>query len=276
MAARSLRRPGRHSACLRSRCCAPHAIVLRVAISAVVVRATLELLVSVAFVACRAGLLEQVGSRRPHQCSHWWRGRRASEACPTAQGHASRLPRASFGFDAAEAASYAGPALAAGAALLWIRRAWDKYQEQQRSNDAEAAWKAAFAEREALARIEPREKPWTEAELANYDGSDPDGPILIGVDGFVYNVWKGRNFYSPGCEYHIFAGRDATRLLAKGFLEEESPEEAARQLSLADQASLQSWKFVFQSKYAVVGTMARSGEATDSEAAGVGASRLGT
>ena len=44
---------------------------------------------------------------------------------------------------------------------------------------------------------------WSEEELRAYDGTDETGPILMAVKGDVYNVWKGRNFYGPGAEYHI-------------------------------------------------------------------------
>jgi len=64
---------------------------------------------------------------------------------------------------------------------------------------------------------------------------------------------QGRNFYLPGSEYHLFAGRDATRLLAKGKLEEETEDERAKPLNMAERAALQGWMWTFQTKYEVVG-----------------------
>merc|ERR1711957_606898 len=96
---------------------------------------------------------------------------------------------------------------------------------------------------------------WMEEELSVYDGSDETGPILFAADGMVFNVWKGRNFYGPGCEYHIFAGRDATRLLAKQKLEGETKEELNGKLSVAEKAVLQGWIYTFKSKYEVVGKL---------------------
>ena len=53
----------------------------------------------------------------------------------------------------------------------------------------------AAAERARLALIEPKDE-WTKEELAAYDGSQSmTGPILIAVDGFVFNCYKGRQFY---------------------------------------------------------------------------------
>ena len=66
---------------------------------------------------------------------------------------------------------------------------------------------------------------------------------------------KGRNFYAPGGEYHIFAGRDATRLLAKTIVEEETEEQLAKPLNMAERAALQGWMWTFDSKYEVVGKL---------------------
>lgn len=163
--------------------------------------------------------------------------------------------------------SSAGPGIAelvqfaVGAGLiLWAVagavQSWQQREQRAAYEAQEAAAIAAMAKRAYIAR---REEPWTEEELSAFDGSqDPDGPILIAVDGIVLNVWKGRQFYLPGCEYHIFAGRDATRLLARGILEEETPEEAMLPLNLGEQASLQTWKFTLTSKYEAVGTLGPS------------------
>ena len=82
-----------------------------------------------------------------------------------------------------------------------------------------------------------------------------DGPILLAVDGTVYNVYKGRNFYGPGGEYAIFAGRDATRLLAKGKLDEETDAEQQQPLNIAERAVLATWIYTFQQKYDIVGPL---------------------
>jgi len=140
--------------------------------------------------------------------------------------------------------------------VWWFGGPRERQAERDRRRAAEAAESEVLAARAARAYVEPRSdnKPWTAEELAEFDGSkDPEGPILIAVDSRVFNVWKGRHFYAPGCEYHIFAGRDATRLLARGLLEEEPPEDAAKPLTLAEQASLQTWLWTFENKYEVVG-----------------------
>lgn len=150
----------------------------------------------------------------------------------------------------------AAPQALAAAGVLWlfsgVVKGWAEDRERKARRQAELEAASALA---ARAQIAPRQEPWTDAELALYDGSkEPDGPILIAVDGLVFNVWKGRHFYAPGGEYHIFAGRDATRLLARGLLEEELPEEACQPLTVAEQAALQGWLWSFKGKYQVVGT----------------------
>lgn len=52
-----------------------------------------------------------------------------------------------------------------------------------------------------------------EKDLAVYNGDNPNKPIYIGLDGYVYDVTKGREFYKPGGSYHDLAGRDSTKLL---------------------------------------------------------------
>lgn len=143
---------------------------------------------------------------------------------------------------------------ATAAGWLYLDGADDR--ERKRLNASyDAEIKQREEERAKQAYIEPKEY-WTLEELREYDGTkDPDGPILICADGKVYNVYKGRNFYAPGGEYHIFAGRDATRLLAKTMVEEETEEQLAKPLNMAERAALQGWMWTFDSKYEVVGKL---------------------
>lgn len=50
-------------------------------------------------------------------------------------------------------------------------------------------------------------------ELAVYDGEDPDKPIYLALDGLVYDVTPGKEFYQTGGSYHMLAGTDASALL---------------------------------------------------------------
>lgn len=47
-------------------------------------------------------------------------------------------------------------------------------------------------------------------ELKRYDGTDPNLPIYIGLDGLIYDVTAGKEFYQPGGVYHFLAGKDSS------------------------------------------------------------------
>ncbi len=53
-----------------------------------------------------------------------------------------------------------------------------------------------------------------EADLAPFNGTNPDKPIYIGLDGYVYDVSAGgKQFYVTGASYHYLAGRDSSKEL---------------------------------------------------------------
>lgn len=41
-------------------------------------------------------------------------------------------------------------------------------------------------------------KDFTVAELKAFDGKQPDGRVLVAVNGTVYDVTRGKRFYGPG------------------------------------------------------------------------------
>lgn len=44
-------------------------------------------------------------------------------------------------------------------------------------------------------------RDFTVSELREYDGKQPDGRVLVAVNGTVYDVTKGKRFYGPGKHY---------------------------------------------------------------------------
>ncbi len=155
----------------------------------------------------------------------------------------------------AEPAVIAGVAVATAGAMAWWIGGSDERVKQADNSKREARGRAQREERARRAYIEPREI-WKEEELRSYDGSGDDmGPILMAVKGDVFNVWKGRNFYGMGGEYHIMAGRDATRFLAKNRLEEETNEEKSVDLNIAERANLEAWYWTIKNKYQLVGSL---------------------
>ncbi len=61
--------------------------------------------------------------------------------------------------------------------------------------------------------------------MAKYDGSNPDLPLYLAINGTVYDVSKGRRFYGPGGSYQYFGGHDGTRAFVTGcFAEDVTPD----------------------------------------------------
>ena len=58
----------------------------------------------------------------------------------------------------------------------------------------------------------------------SYVGKSQAEPILLAMNGDVFDVSAGRRFYGPDSGYKLFAGVDATRSLSLGSLD---PEDAA-------------------------------------------------
>ena len=61
---------------------------------------------------------------------------------------------------------------------------------------------------------------FTPEQLSQYNGSDPNLPIYLAIKGIgnlkrlriVFDVSQNRSMYHPGAGYHIFAGKDASRV----------------------------------------------------------------
>jgi membrane-associated progesterone receptor component len=118
-----------------------------------------------------------------------------------------------------------------------------------------------ISERDQLTYIEPRVKPWTDEELQMYNGTNNNdneerGPILMAIKNHVFNVGtnNGYQFYGPNGDYHIMAGRDASRFLAKNIVIEETIDEKNVSLTVAQEANLEMWYWIIKNKYPCVGT----------------------
>lgn len=48
------------------------------------------------------------------------------------------------------------------------------------------------------------------ADIRPFDGSNDNKPIYIGLNGLVYDVSAGREFYNLKGPYHYLAGRDSS------------------------------------------------------------------
>nr|XP_043634805.1 membrane steroid-binding protein 1-like [Erigeron canadensis] len=95
----------------------------------------------------------------------------------------------------------------------------------------------------------------TPEELKQYDGSDPKKPLLMAIKGQIYDVSQSRMFYGPGGPYALFAGKDASRALAKMSFEEKDLTGDITGLGMFELDALTDWEYKFMSKYAKVGTI---------------------
>ncbi|XP_023554188.1 membrane steroid-binding protein 2-like [Cucurbita pepo subsp. pepo] len=105
----------------------------------------------------------------------------------------------------------------------------------------------------------------SEDELKQYDGSDPEKPLLMAIKGQIYDVSQSRMFYGPGGPYALFAGKDASRALAKMSFEEKDLTGDISGLGPFELEALQDWEYKFMSKYVKVGTIKKpvaDGDAT--------------
>ncbi|XP_054776068.1 membrane steroid-binding protein 1-like [Prosopis cineraria] len=129
------------------------------------------------------------------------------------------------------------------------------------------------ADRETEEQMQPLPPPVqlgeiTEEELKAYDGSDPKKPLLMAIKGQIYDVSQSRMFYGPGGPYALFAGKDASRALAKMSFEEKDLTGDISGLGPFELDALQDWEYKFLSKYVKVGTIKKSVPVTEAESTG--------
>lgn len=104
----------------------------------------------------------------------------------------------------------------------------------------------------------------TADELRQYDGSDPDKPLLMAIKGQIYDISQSRMFYGPGGPYALFAGKDASRALAKMSFEPQDLTGDVSGLGPFELSALQDWEYKFVSKYVKVGSIKTTGSIEES------------
>lgn len=101
---------------------------------------------------------------------------------------------------------------------------------------------------------------YTPKTLVKYDGKD-GGRILLAINGMVFDVTAGRNFYGPDGMYGNFAGRDASRGMAKqSFALEmltpiDQPLDKLEDLDQEEIENMRGWIEHFSNKYVICGKL---------------------
>ncbi|CAG4988071.1 unnamed protein product [Parnassius apollo] len=104
-------------------------------------------------------------------------------------------------------------------------------------------------------------KDMTVAELRQYDGTQADGRVLVAVNGWIFDVTRGRRFYGPGGPYAAFGGKDASRGLATFSVTSSDKEyDDLSDLNSMEMESVKEWEAQFREKYDLVGRLLKPGE----------------
>jgi membrane-associated progesterone receptor component len=109
------------------------------------------------------------------------------------------------------------------------------------------------APREPLPKGEARD--YTVEELRGYDGSDKTRPVLLAIEGRVFDVTHGRSFYGKGGPYEMFAGRECAVALAKMSFDEADVHGDTSVLDDFERGKLTDWLETFEGKYVELGKL---------------------
>jgi len=102
---------------------------------------------------------------------------------------------------------------------------------------------------------------FTPKTLALHDGRDEGSRVLLAIKGTVFDVTAGSSFYGPEGPYGNFAGRDASRGMAKQSFDVDmltpldQPLDKLDDLSASDIENMNGWIDFFTHKYLVCGEL---------------------
>jgi membrane-associated progesterone receptor component len=98
-------------------------------------------------------------------------------------------------------------------------------------------------------------RDYTVEQLRDFDGKGTQ-PIYIALKGDVFDVSSAKEFYGEGSGYNCFAGREATRAMAKlSFEEEDLSNSSVEDLGPFERGNLDDWysKFKDYKCYPIIG-----------------------
>ncbi|PFH56137.1 hypothetical protein XA68_17014 [Ophiocordyceps unilateralis] len=99
----------------------------------------------------------------------------------------------------------------------------------------------------------PKDDPISLEQLAKATGVD-GATCYVAIKGKVYDV-TGNKAYQPGGSYHVFAGNDASRALAKSSTKPEDVRADWKDLDEKEKGVLDDWITFFSKRYNVVGVV---------------------
>lgn len=108
-------------------------------------------------------------------------------------------------------------------------------------------------------RLVGSELDLTLQQLSLYNGSDPNLPIYIAINGTVYDVTSSPHMYGPKGPYRFFSGKDAARAFVTGCFQKD--DEFTYDLRGLDEEEaahdIKGWRDFFEDspKYWYVGTV---------------------
>ncbi|KAK9474804.1 cytochrome b5-like heme/steroid binding domain-containing protein [Dipodascopsis tothii] len=111
-----------------------------------------------------------------------------------------------------------------------------------------------FAPKEPVVLDPPQSTVFSRAELSRFDGVQSP-QIYVAIKRTVFDVTKNPKSYGPGGSYAIFAGKDASRGLAKSSLKPEDANEVYADLPANELGVLDDWYSYFSQRYNVMGTV---------------------
>ena len=98
-------------------------------------------------------------------------------------------------------------------------------------------------------------KQYTLEELSKYNATDPSLPILICIKTEIFDVSSNAEMYTPPKGYSVFAGKNASRALAKSSLKPEECIGDINGLKEDELKTLEKWVEFFRKKYPIVGEL---------------------
>ncbi|KAI9857440.1 MAG: hypothetical protein M1824_004848 [Vezdaea acicularis] len=116
----------------------------------------------------------------------------------------------------------------------------------------------SFEPKSAVNLAPPKDDPLPQDYLTKCDGTQSGYPTLVAIKGVVFDV-TGNSSYSPGGTYHVFAGKDASRALAKSSLKSEDAVPEWSDLDDEKKTTLNDWFTFFSKRYNIVGKVAGAG-----------------